>query len=757
MKRKLALLLAGTMVLSTVSTNTIFAANGEVTLTNNMIVNVNENDPFTAELTFGDGNQNFTSNSAFTLELENGKWVTTDNADTAIDETDLEDDFEQTFVSSSKYNAVLSNVNIKNPEFKAQYKVTDESAPTYVKITSVNVAGFQEVKRVQLTNPGQTAANNVTVTAATSQNLSYATGGKIVINSDFVGGIDAGDKYTITLPSGYKFDDVYKDNVVVKNSSKEDFKNNTVKLSTDRRTITVTVDSDYEDQDDAAFGGIIEISGLNVNNTTSDYNKDINVTVKKGSKTLAEKKIARFNSYGITAKVTTAEKDMPKINAGVKTAEYTNLDKDGNTTSSSALILDGTAKDDSETAKIKISENIANSFRGGDIIVTLPEGVEITDVVIEDDTEYLNDGDYTFEVDEDDKNILTIKNLAKANANDTDTKPFVLEFSLEIQTPADFDGDVTATVSGGKNTVDVVKEINVGTIATVKSVVGVEAKLSEVKVGYTNQDAADIVISEKEAGVFEDGEVITIKLTDDFGKYVYNYGFTDADVEVTSGDAEIDFEVEDDEIVITIESIDSKNPIELTVKNVEVFSDRNVPTYNGSDAIQYSVTSSENLTVAAEGDYIKFVSELSQDVATAAYNKDVVITLNGTSATLADGTKVDLYGAPYISADGNYMAPVKGFAYALGLQPEDIVFDSEAKIATFFLADGSVAQVQAGNKYATVNGQNLPLIDANGNIVTPVIKEGRFYLPLRACAKTLFGVDVSYNSNDKSVVLNPTK
>ncbi len=295
----------------------------------------------------------------------------------------------------------------------------------------------------------------------------------------------------------------------------------------------------------------------------------------------------------------------------------------------------------------------------------------------------------------------------------------------------------------------------------------IEVKTSpiEVLIGYTGQSTSDIVITETTSNTFQDGEKFTLKLEDnlnsDFSTY---YGITSAVGRVVSGDAEIDdFKVKDNTITFTLDKGDIVNQdnnallpmISIIITEVSVYSEVDVPSYNSTrDAISLKVSSTKNFESAKYYDYIKFVNEYAS--VDRVLNKDVVIQLGSSSAILNDGTKVDLSGASYIATNGNTMLPVKGTALALGLAPENIIYTSENKTATFFLPQDMVAQVQAGNSYATVNGKRIALTDANGNLVTPVVKEGRFYLPLRAVAMSVFGIEVEYDVTDKSVTLNPS-
>lgn len=71
-------------------------------------------------------------------------------------------------------------------------------------------------------------------------------------------------------------------------------------------------------------------------------------------------------------------------------------------------------------------------------------------------------------------------------------------------------------------------------------------------------------------------------------------------------------------------------------------------------------------------------------------------------------------------------------------------------------AAATVAKQQVTISYndikVTLNGENVNLVDVNGNAVEPFIISGTTYLPLRAIA-TALGLDVQWDSANKTAVL----
>ena len=62
-------------------------------------------------------------------------------------------------------------------------------------------------------------------------------------------------------------------------------------------------------------------------------------------------------------------------------------------------------------------------------------------------------------------------------------------------------------------------------------------------------------------------------------------------------------------------------------------------------------------------------------------------------------------------------------------------------------------QADYNNIKVTLNGQQVALVDANGNAVEPFAINGTTYLPIRAVA-TALGLDVSWDSTTNTAVLS---
>ena len=107
-----------------------------------------------------------------------------------------------------------------------------------------------------------------------------------------------------------------------------------------------------------------------------------------------------------------------------------------------------------------------------------------------------------------------------------------------------FTGDVNVTLGGQFDDATL-------KVATVKAPYTVTAKTSEVLIDYRYVPVNDIVITEAEEGILEDGDTVVLA--------VEKMDFEDAGkVEVTEGDIDVDVDIDD-----TLDDNDNKDPVYL--------------------------------------------------------------------------------------------------------------------------------------------------------------------------------------------------
>jgi len=141
--------------------------------------------------------------------------------------------------------------------------------------------------------------------------------------------------------------------------------------------------------------------------------------------------------------------------------------------------------------------------------------------------------------------------------------------------------------------------------------------------------------------------------------------------------------------------------------------------------------------------------------------KDVYVFTIGSSIVTKNGKPTDYgpkgYGAPYSSAEGNTMVPLRMFGEELGYE---IIWGQADKSITFVGADGKViAVIKLGDSNIYDEGGKVigQLIDAAGNPTAPTTgADERTYLPMRALLENILGVprdDIVWNGADKTITV----
>lgn len=114
-------------------------------------------------------------------------------------------------------------------------------------------------------------------------------------------------------------------------------------------------------------------------------------------------------------------------------------------------------------------------------------------------------------------------------------------------------------------------------------------------------------------------------------------------------------------------------------------------------------------------------------------------TLNGVKQPMEDG-------APTIK-NGRTMLPIRYVAYALNIEPKNIVWDGTTKIVTIY--DGSnIIKAPLNSKKITVNG-----VDQTMEVAATMIN-GRVYIPISQIAKAFSGVSISWEPSTKEATIS---
>ncbi len=440
------------------------------------------------------------------------------------------------------------------------------------------------------------------------------------------------------------------------------------------------------------------------------------------------------------------------------------------------VIWAGKYNDDENTLKVSVEENtgdILNTSRKATF--TFPEGIEVVDIANVADLKVNKTGADKFKY-EIDQNVVTIWNYAKPGEESSAKTDLGIKFILNAAPT--FSGDVNVTLGGQFDDVTL-------KVATVKAPYTVTAKTSEVLIDYRYVPVNDIVITEAEEGILEDGDTIALR--------VEKMDFEDAGkVEVTEGDIDVDVDVNDDldrkylgsdSAVLTIDVKDeSTEASTIVISGLELYLDRTLPvggyalenvaevkTEAGKYVVPMNIlwensTNDKDLYDAATGDlyhgeqiplgFFKYkavtVNDSYVDVITSARdqddsttNKKIIITVG--ASTMAVGTEtVNLDAPAYINSENYTMLPVRAISEAFGAT---VNWDAASRTVTV-LSGQRIISMTIGSRTMYINGTPVAMN------TTAAIVNDRTFIPVRDLANSLGISAINWTEASGTVTLN---
>ena len=458
---------------------------------------------------------------------------------------------------------------------------------------------------------------------------------------------------------------------------------------------------------------------------TKKCNAGDKATITVSSKNFDSTKleVARMVEEAVT--YTVEDDDLPKIWAGKK-------------------------YDETNTLKVSVEENagdILNTSRKATF--TFPEGIEVVDV----DEALLKKGapNVTVDIDE---NVVTIRDYNKKGDESKSKTDFDIKFILNAAPT--FNGDVTVTLGGEFDDVEL-------KVATVEAPYTVTAKTSEVLIDYRYVPVNEIVITEAEDGILDDGEVIALQ--------VEKMDFEDAGTyEVTEGDIEVDVEINDDadntaQLTITVDDA-STEASTITISGLELYLDRTLPV--GGYALE-NVMPTEGMNILWENSaapdakkaeydevngvfkykavvvndsYVEVVTQ-ARDQDDSTTNRKIVITIGAT--TMAVGTETITLDTPaYINSENYTELPLRAVSEAFGAT---VGWDDASRTVTIMMGQ-RIISMTIGSKTMYINGTPVAMSTA------PEITNERAFVPVRDLANALGISKIDWNEASATVTLN---
>ena len=431
----------------------------------------------------------------------------------------------------------------------------------------------------------------------------------------------------------------------------------------------------------------LTISGIDIK-TTKKCNAGDKATITVSSKSFDSVKLEAARMVEEAVTYTVEDEEVPTIWAGK------NYAKD--------------SADDTNTLEVAIEENtgdILNTSRKATF--TFPEGIEVVDI----DYSGIKQNDFAYQIDE---NVVTIWNYGeKEESDETD---MTIKFLLNAAPT--FSGDVKVTLGGEFDDVEL-------KVATVKTPYTVEAKTTEVLIDYRYVPVNEIVITEAEEGLLEDGDVIALQVEkmdfEDAGSYEVTTGDLDVDVTINDGKndvAQLEVEVKDE----------STEASTVTISGLELYLDRTLPVggyalknvkadnilwenstdkkgEDDRDSYEYVPEANQASNglfkykeVTCNDKYVEVVTS-GRDQDDSTTNRKIVITIGAT--TMAVGTQTITLDTPaYINAENYTELPLRAVSEAFGAT---VGWDDASRTVTVMMGQ-RIVSMTIGSKTMYING-----------------------------------------------------
>lgn len=299
---------------------------------------------------------------------------------------------------------------------------------------------------------------------------------------------------------------------------------------------------------------------------------------------------------------------------------------------------------------------------------------------------------------------------------------------------------------------------------------------SEVTAGAKDQTAQDIVISEAEAGMLEEGRVIILAIDKIEMTGKLELSVTQGDIEVSgeimdgydlkkllNDNPEISFPEESirdhySYIVITVEDESTEASV-IEINGPELYLDRTLP--YGGYALKSVYSNNgmwENTTldkdkaekngifeydpVVVDSEYIQVVTA-PRDRDDSTIVREVNIGVGQDSISV--GQDIIALDAPaYINAEGYAMLPTRAISEALGAT---VNWDDETQSVSI-LSGSRIISMKVGDRTMYINGTPVPMNTA------PEISNDRVFIPVRDMANA-FGIkNIDWDEKTSTITLN---
>lgn len=633
------------------------------------------------------------------------------NANSGVAYTKLSDTQYMAEFYANEDSSVMLNLKCKAKE-EGDALVTIEDVDSVVSSQSLKIANVVG---------GSTTSTISDKTSITETGVEI---NNVVVNETTAGTLENGT-LKLRLTNGFQFRSDKKPSVVVFPTKG----NNDLEVTFDK------FDNDYQDALFKVSGSSSTASTVSFGNLWVLYDeKDTNVgnecsiTVSGAGTNRESIKIGEASDYGVNF-TTKKNSELP-------------------------VFYSGAYDDDTDTVKMKIKEDITNSWlENRKTKITFPEGVEPISVDIKSKKNCDVD-ESNFKFDENDVTISGVKRKGSGKIE--------MEFTFTLSVSPEFIGDITAVLSG--SAVGDEKEITVG---EARFPLSVKADVNELPIDYRNTKASDIVITEDEAGVLKKGKTVYMAIDG------IKFDGTPT-VEVEDGDLKIEnVKVKDDKIQFDIKTESQRKAGKIRISNIELYMDRSLPSgkydlmfvakneatnkngkftpsndaviRNYGDENEQGVFDVDELTVVKG--YVNIVTA-GRDRGDSTFTTKVKVTIGSNKITV--GTQeidVDIDVPVYIS-NGYTMLPVRAVTELLS-ESAIVRWDDATKTVTIAMGQ-RIVNMTVGSKMMVINGVNVAMQSKCE------ITDSRAFIPLRdlGYALGLNDSQISWDDATKTATLN---
>ncbi|MGI9951459.1 copper amine oxidase N-terminal domain-containing protein [Moorellaceae bacterium AZ2] len=304
------------------------------------------------------------------------------------------------------------------------------------------------------------------------------------------------------------------------------------------------------------------------------------------------------------------------------------------------------------------------------------------------------------------------------------------KFPVKVAADAE-EGDIVLKVSG---TAGVSGEVVIGKI---RKAFTVTADQPVLRMNATGQAAGDIVITEAAAGAIPGGT--SDAPVDLYVELPEGVSFSGTpSVKVTSGNISLgSASVEDGRLVIPVTG---KSGIASTIKISNIKYNVGRLAIEGDVEVKISGEKGDN---AWQDD--KVLATVVNATIVSATKRNAVFTI-GSSVYTVNGVEYTMDVAPYIK-DGRTYVPVRYAAYALGVDPDNVLWNEATRTVTLLKGTSAVQMVISSDELKLSNGITINMG------VAPEIVSGRTMLPFRFIAQA-FGASVSWDEASQTVTMD---